>query len=50
MHEWSLRSMFLPPHNAFFGGVPCTRVDSYQAPQPGLSVCGWLAALVCEAL
>ena len=50
MHEWSLRSMFLPPHNAFFGGVPCTRVDRYQAPHPRLSICGWLVALVCEAL
>ena len=39
-----------PPHNAFFGGVLCTRVVPYRASSSRLSVCGWLAARVCEAL
>ena len=48
--RWVLWSLSLP-QNAFFGGIPCTWVDRYRAPpQPRLSVCGWHAARVCEAL
>ena len=39
----------VPNIKDFFGGMPCTRLVRYRAPTPRLSVCGWLAAQVCEA-